>query len=44
MGFSNTLNIKWKIIILLIIVPKKRIYFQYIKTFSLLHVICFYKE
>ncbi len=36
MGFFNILNIKQKIIIMLIIVKKN--YFQYIKTFSCLHV------
>ncbi len=36
MGFSNVLNIKWKIIIMLIIIPKKN-YFQYIKFISWLH-------
>jgi hypothetical protein len=43
MGFFQKFNIKWNIIIMLIIVRKK-LYFQYIKTFSWLHVIIFYKE
>jgi hypothetical protein len=43
MGFLKILNIKWKIIIMLIIV-QKQVYFQYIKTFSLLHVSFFDKE
>jgi len=32
MGFSNILNTKWKIIIMLIIVPKKK-NFQYLNFF-----------
>jgi hypothetical protein len=43
MGFFNILNIKWNIIIMLIIVQKK-LYFQYIKKNSWLHIICFHKE
>jgi hypothetical protein len=43
MGFFNILNMKWKIIIMLIIVQKK-FYFQYIKKNSWLHVIFFDKE
>jgi hypothetical protein len=43
MGFFIILNIQWNIIIMLIIVQKK-LYFQYIKTFSWLHVIFFNKE
>jgi len=39
MGFFNILNVKQKIIIMLIIIFKN--YFQYIKTFSCLHVILF---
>jgi len=43
MGFLKNLNIKWKIIIMLIIIQKKN-YFQYVKKFSWLHVIFFNKE
>jgi len=42
MGFFNVLNIKWKIIMLIIV--QKKIYFQYIKTFLWLHLKTFYKE
>jgi hypothetical protein len=38
MGVFNIFNIKWKIIIMLIIV-QKQLHFQHIKTFSWLHVI-----